>query len=129
LRGIPLLDFPELCKDRVYIFKGCVCLLSHLKCQTNRSISNQTPSVCRSQMMKQEIFGFTLAPVITIFPETKIRSTIFGCFMRYIRPGKSSGSYCINRSQLRLILHKYNTSPTQSTSFRLHTCTSTAHEF
>lgn len=39
----------------------------------------------------------TFAPVRTIFPDTKMRSTIFGCFMRYIRPGNSSGSYCTLR--------------------------------
>lgn len=34
----------------------------------------------------------TLAPVKTSFPETKINKTTFGFIMRYIRPGKSSGS-------------------------------------
>jgi len=42
-------------------------------------------------------YCITLAPVMTIFPETKISSTIFGCFMRYINPGNSSGSYCTKK--------------------------------
>ena len=33
-------------------------------------------------------------PVKTTLPDTKMSSTTLGCFMRYIRPGKISGSYC-----------------------------------
>lgn len=33
-------------------------------------------------------------PVSTTLPETKIRSTTLGSFIRKMRPGKSSGSYC-----------------------------------
>lgn len=39
----------------------------------------------------------TLAPVRTILPETKMSNTIFGCFIRYIKPGNNSGSYYRNQ--------------------------------
>lgn len=49
----------------------------------------------------------TFAPVRTIFPDTKISSTILGCFIRYISPGNSSGSYFkIEVDSIRKVVQK-----------------------
>ena len=61
----------------------------------------------KSYWGESKIIYFTLAPVITIFPDTKIRSTIFGCFILYISPGNSSGSYWRERDANHQIRHYY----------------------
>ena len=72
--NIPLLVFPELRKHWVYVLKGCIGLISHLKIRNETMLirSNQNSiKTWEGRTKKKESSDITLALVRTIFPDTK----------------------------------------------------------
>jgi len=77
---IPLLNFSKLCQYRIDVFECSVGLLSHLQTMEYEMKEKDKKITVLLSMCKK--WQLTFAPVKTILPETKIKRTIFGCFIR-----------------------------------------------